>query len=228
MTYTKDNIVFVPKSTHFNFNDLTNQPFGRLTVLGYGGRGRGHYGLWWCECVCGNITKVADSSLHSGDTQSCGCLAREVNSLLHRKHGETVNGALSVEIQAYYRAKNRCQNPTNAAYANYGGRGIEFRLTSIQEMLDDIGRRPVNKNSIDRIDTNGHYEIGNIQWANAKEQAQNRRGVIWITIDNVTKCAAEWASVSPVKATVIRKRIHMTWCDTCAVMNPPKQSCPHR
>jgi hypothetical protein len=78
------------------------------------------------------------------------------------------------EYQSYQAAKNRCTNPHHPSFANYGGRGIEFRYTSVEAFFADLGSRPEGR-TLDRIDVNGHYEIGNLHWATPKEQANNRR-----------------------------------------------------
>lgn len=67
----------------------------------------------------------------------------------------------------------RCTNPNHPQYADYGGRGIECRI-SFEEMLEEIGHRPDGK-SLDRLDPDGHYEKGNIRWASRKEQTANHR-----------------------------------------------------
>jgi hypothetical protein len=62
------------------FRDITGQRFGRLTAICFEGR-REHNGQkrWRCRCDCGAITVADLCSLTSGNTKSCGCLARELS-----------------------------------------------------------------------------------------------------------------------------------------------------
>jgi hypothetical protein len=77
--------------------------------------------------------------------------------------------------------KDRCLNPGNAAYPNYGGRGItlwtawrEDSTAFTDWVLENLGPRPEGQ-SIDRIDVNGHYEPGNLRWATPAQQMSNTR-----------------------------------------------------
>ena len=77
--------------------------------------------------------------------------------------------------------KNRCYNINCPEYKNYGGRGIticdEWRNSFVAfydyvsklEHFNEPGR------SLDRIDNNKGYCPGNVRWATAKEQANNKR-----------------------------------------------------
>lgn len=76
--------------------DLTGQVFGYLTVqreappryrkaARTGNRVRSEL-YWVCECVCGKVTQVRGSRLHSGETRSCGCLGRSVLAGADRTH----------------------------------------------------------------------------------------------------------------------------------------------
>ena len=61
-------------------NDLTGKRFGKLTVIERCGsyvdnNGRKNSSVWLCMCDCGNLVKVKNLYLTSGDTKSCGCLS---------------------------------------------------------------------------------------------------------------------------------------------------------
>ena len=91
------------------------------------------------------------------------------------KHGHAIEGKRTTEHAAYTKAKGRCNNPNDAVYQYYGGRGIEFRFFSFQQFLAHIGPKPDPALSLDRIDNDGHYEVGNVRWATKREQVRNRR-----------------------------------------------------
>src|ERR1700676_2787012 len=91
-------------------------------------------------------------------------------------HFNTTHGmTLSPEYKAYQMAEQRCTNLKDKRYADYGGRGIEFRFASFEEFYKCIGPRPSSKHSLDRVKNEGHYEKGNVRWATPSEQQQNKR-----------------------------------------------------
>lgn len=74
--------------------------------------------------------------------------------------------------------KQRCLNPNNRRYADYGGRGIAVCpqwVASFEQFLADVGDRPSADLSIDRIDNEGNYEPGNVRWATKAQQSANTR-----------------------------------------------------
>lgn len=89
----------------------------------------------------------------------------------HGQVGTGTYGSWSAMLQ-------RCTNPRNKEYPNYGGRGVRVcdLWRQFENFLADMGPRPPGL-TLDRINTDGHYEPGNCRWATASEQASNRRPV---------------------------------------------------
>ena len=81
------------------------------------------------------------------------------------------------EYVSWGEMKQRCYNKSNKDFKNYGGRGIcvcdEWR-NSYPTFLEDMGRRPSSKHSIDRIDNNDYYKPSNCRWATITEQNRNK------------------------------------------------------
>ena len=158
--------------------EMLNRPFGRLTVFDFYGRDASARGrlLWWCLCVCGKRLTVHGEDLRSGNTKSCGCNKNAPAIAACTTHGACIGGKTK-EYKAYIQAKVRCANEKASGnkWPYYGGRGIEFRFTSFEEFIAHIGPAPSPAHSLDRIENNGHYEIGNIRWATKSTQMRNRR-----------------------------------------------------
>jgi hypothetical protein len=160
-------------------SELTGQRFGRLTALRDVGKNKDGRFIWECMCDCGSITRVLSNSLKDGHTQSCGCLNKEIVSIIKTKHGHS--NALEYEI--YKSIIQRCTNERNKQYSDYGGRGIticERWMNSVENFIADMGPRPSTKHSVERKDNSKGYSPENCKWATTVEQSRNRR----IRIDN--------------------------------------------
>lgn len=93
-------------------------------------------------------------------------------------HGHSKRCGKTPEYVAWLNMRARCYNPKNNRYHLYGGRGIAICdqwKSDFGCFLADVGLRPSPDHSLDRIDSDGDYEPGNIQWSTRAEQAKNRR-----------------------------------------------------
>lgn len=157
-------------------------------------------------CVCGKIKIHGTASLRSGKSQSCGCLRRS-----NFKHGYATKGAVRAEWQAWNHMIQRCTNPNDRHYKDYGARGIRVCpewSVSFEQFLRDMGDRPSRDYSLDRIDGNADYGPDNCRWANHKTQAQNRRSVIWIECYGQRMCVADWVRTTGINRSTILARFH--------------------
>jgi hypothetical protein len=79
--------------------------------------------------------------------------------------------------QTWQAMKQRCYNPNDPRYKDWGGRGIKICaewLTDYKAFEMYMGQRPKGY-TLDRIDNDGDYEPGNVRWSTPKEQCVNRR-----------------------------------------------------
>ncbi len=91
--------------------------------------------------------------------------------------------------------KSRCENPNRDKYKDYGGRGIvvckEWHDAAVFATWA-FSNGYKEGLQIDRIDNDKGYYPENCRWVTPKKNSRNRRNTKFITINNVTKCVAEW------------------------------------
>lgn len=165
----------------FTVEDLSGQRFGRLVAISLAPREqwRKPGAEWLCACDCGVKKVIQAVILKSGDSNSCGCLRRQLATERAKSKPARTHGLpRDASYNTWKNMKQRCSNAKNPDYEYWGGRGIqvcERWLNSYQAFLEDMGQRPSSKHSIDRRNNDGDYEPSNCYWATPVEQANNRR-----------------------------------------------------
>ena len=152
--------------------DLTGQKFGRLTALKIAGKAKDGRIVWECLCECKNIIEIRGKDLSSGNTKSCGCLQRE-NRIFHNHANTKKRTKTYTTWQAMI---NRCTNPNNIGYHNYGGRGIKVctQWRDFKNFLKDMGEKPKGL-TLDREENNGDYTPDNCRWITHQNNIRNCR-----------------------------------------------------
>lgn len=188
--------------------DYENRKFGRLTVVNIAYR-RNRKIFLKCKCLCGNTTIASLNNLKSGSVKSCGCLRIENNE----KHG-MCNTKL---YRVWNTMKQRCNNPRDLEYKNYGGRGIkvceewENDFRSFYDWSVKNGYVSCDTKSdisIDRIDVNADYSPDNCRFVTMHIQSRNKRNNIWIEYDGKRKILMDWSISTGIKYSTLLGRYY--------------------
>lgn len=204
--------------------NMVGKKFGHLTVKrrvgDYVSPSGGAHKRYECVCDCGAVINVLKEHLTSGRQKSCGCLRKE-NGV--KKHGEIKTRLYRV----WGNMRNRCTNPNNPAWKNYGGRGISVcdeweEYTTFRDWAMSNGYS--DNLTIDRIDNNGDYEALNCRWVDAYTQANNKRNNRVIEYKGEAKTLHEWSECLGIPYKTLHNRIQLGWDIKRAFEQPLRKS----
>lgn len=197
---------------------LVGERHGHLVVKSTGARNARGKATWNCQCDCGGMSVVTTGNLKR--THRCGA---KCGFRVREAHGHGSPGK-SPTYQSWLAMKNRCHGNPSESTKNYGDRGIvvcDRWRHSFENFLGDMGPRPEGT-FIERIDSNGNYELGNCKWATRKEQNRNKRNSHLFTFYGKTRTLAEWREISQVPQATISRRIAEGWSEKDAVWKPSR------
>ena len=199
--------------------DLTGQRFGYLTVLQRAGTTTGSVqcATWLCRCDCG--TEVVRKSQylrakHRTHPRSCGC-----------HHGnETHKLTGSPLFNVWTKMKQRCLNPNDKDWKNYGGRGVtvcDRWSESFEGFLEDMGPTYEKGLTLDRVDNNGPYAPDNCRWATVKQQSSNKRTNVCIQTPLGQMTVSQAAEQYDLKVVTLHARIFRYKWDVLRALSEP-------
>jgi hypothetical protein len=205
-------------------NPITiGEEFTRLTVIAFAGKNRHGQSMYECLCKCGNTSIVNGGSLRQGTPKSCGCLTVD-SARAQATHGMARRGQRVPEYPIHAAMMQRCYNPNNPEYENYGERGIRVfpEWHDFAAFIRDVGRRPSPQHSLDRHPNNdGNYEPGNVRWTTIDKQNRNKRTNVMLTLNGETHCVVDWTQIRGFKRNTISNRLKAGWSVERALLTTP-------
>ena len=190
-----------------NIENLKGRLFGRLTVIDFAGYGSSRKTQWLCQCSCGKRSVVKSANLKNGNTRSCGCLEQESKMHANKKHGLRHHPL----YHTWLNVKDRCNNPNNRHYNNYGGRGINI-CPQWQECFKSFYDWAMSSGwkrglTIERINVNGDYAPANCCWIPLSQQAKNKRNTILIELQGEKFHVEEVAKILGIAKSTVYSRL---------------------
>jgi hypothetical protein len=119
----------------------------------------------------------------------------------------------SPEYQAWKGVIQRCTNPSYKGFAYYGGRGITVcdEWKSFESFYRDMGSRPTDKHTLDRIDNDKGYEPSNCRWVPMLVQSRNTRRNVIVDYQGRRMVLSEAIGLSGLKASTVQGRRRLGW-----------------
>lgn len=191
--------------------DLTGKRFNRLVVIKRVGTDNWRKPIWECQCDCGKVITARSRDIRDGKQKSCGCFRADNTRRMMTTHGKSSQRIFFI----WHKIIDRCTNPKNVGFMDYGGRGIRVCdrwRESFANFLADMGDRPSPKHSVERINPDGDYCPENCRWAaNTREQNFNKRNTRRYTHDGKTMTLPEWSLITGIASDTMKSRIRKGW-----------------
>jgi hypothetical protein len=188
--------------------DITGMKFGNLTALRFLHK-IGYIQIWEVQCTCGHVKPMRKISITNNKALRCRkCYLENPHKPI--KHGMSQ----SSEYRSWQELRYRCLNKKSHAYKDYGGRGITVCsewINSFENFLRDMGLKPFENASIDRIDNSKGYSKENCRWANQITQCNNTRWNKIISFNGKSQSLATWCRELKLPYHTIKARLKFGW-----------------
>lgn len=130
---------------------------------------------------CGRAGEMLVNNVERGGAKGCKC----GNNLKYNDDPAALRLA-----KRFHAIRQRCENPDNPNWDNYGGRGIKNYFKTAEDfvkyVLKELPHTTYYGLDIGRTNNNGHYEPGNLGLETRAQNARNKRNNHWV------KYKGEW------------------------------------
>jgi hypothetical protein len=160
--------------------DHTGVRYGKAVGISPTEKAKYKQKVWLWKCDCGNeFESVAGNFVYDQHSNGCPACVSKNKGDKTREHKTTHGLSKSKEHKSWCKIKERCFNPNDKEYPNYGAVGItmfEGWKNSFQDFINYMGLMPDDgkKYSCDRIDNKKGYFPENVRWATYHQQARNK------------------------------------------------------
>jgi hypothetical protein len=141
------------------------------------------------------------------------------------KHGHARRSGFSAEYIAWRNMIARCERPSSQRYSSYGARGIrvcERWRESFEAFLTDMGPKPSQSYSIDRVNVHGNYEPENCRWAPKKIQQRNTQRSRTVEFRGERMSLPDAVERAGLNYSMVKRRLQNGWTDERALTEPKR------
>lgn len=200
--------------------DLINYELPRGRVIDFSRYHADGYPLWNVQCLdCGRVRELSGGNIKRSTGQCVSCAQKKFGA------PRTINGKRTPEYVAWCAMRERC------GYIKGRNTYVDKNIivwegwlgpNGYDEFYLHIGPRPGPEYSLDRIDNNGSYVPGNIQWATKTQQNDNKSNTRLVTINEESKSLAQWCLEYGIYPEAVRSRMISGWTIEDAITKPFK------
>jgi hypothetical protein len=162
------------------------------------------------RCDCGFEKVLHFNNLRQGKTKKCYTCSK----VKHGFSGEP-------EYNIWDSMLARCNNPNNAKYKDYGGRGVTVcdrwnprKGGSFKNFISDMGRRPGPLYQLDKEAVRLNcmiYGPETTRWVPMKENQRRKRNTIYLAYMGEVLSLPKWAEKTGLPPNAIRLRVRSGW-----------------
>lgn len=168
---------------------------------------------YWFKCTACKYVGLAQRHNIARKRAHCDCKTNSVKGF-----------RTYPEYAVWASMKDRCTRKNNSHYRYYGAKGITVcdKWQNFLGFWEDMGPRPTDEHSIDRIDVNKGYYKENCRWATQEEQLYNRTNTVRVEYRGLIKTLKEWSIEWGIAADTLKRRMYRK-----GTISPPPRNWVH-